>query len=570
MRIGVCIVLFLLSLGTVYAECIDDDADGHGAQGSTECLNEEIDCDDANPNIYPGATEICNGVDDNCDGVTDETGNALCDDGFYCNGEEICNGEAGCAGGQDIDCSDDIGCTADSCDEETDSCTHTTDDTLCNDGLFCNGLETCDSVQGCLQGTPADCTPNDIAAIAKCDNSPDDNDMTWDERAGFLSVCQEGTGEYVCTTGSNEMTHECSTQNCGAECEADANCPASECDVLDKCYDGTYRHYSAVVNSCLETCTCTENSCTIFSEKITDADADGYDTECDNDCNDANPNIYPGALESCNGLDDDCDGILDGSEGLSRQCGVSDIGICTFGTESCDDAGVWINCDAIMPQTEICEDGIDQNCDGKDDICAGAVFLRIFAGKDTFMREFKQFQNSNYGESTTLSVGDSRYWPFDTEAKQNNALIWFDLSEIPSNARILSADLSLFYYDFLGLIKPKAKIDVHKVSKNWEEGVGVTGKNTNYEKLNGTTWLARWYCTDDSCLWSNPGGDYGELLDTKEVMLRGWYSWDVKSGLDGEGFLLKSDTDTINSVKKFYSLESGKERAHLLVRYVVD
>ena len=41
-----------------------------------------------------------------------------------------------------------------------------------------------------------------------------------------------------------------------------------------------------------------------------DWDYDGY-TETDGDCNDIDPNIFPGAVETCDGLDNDCNGIID-------------------------------------------------------------------------------------------------------------------------------------------------------------------------------------------------------------------------------------------------------------------
>lgn len=84
------------------------------------------------------------------------------------------------------------------------------------------------------------------------------------------------------------------------------------------------------------------------------------------DCNDLDSSIHPGAIEFCNGIDDDCDELLDGSEDLSQQCGISDIGLCSYGTEVCDDTGNWINCNAVFPGTEIPDNGIDEDCDGSD------------------------------------------------------------------------------------------------------------------------------------------------------------------------------------------------------------
>ena len=53
--------------------CIDNDGDGYGQFLSDFCTYAQIDCNDANPQVNPGQTEILgNGIDDNCDGRVDE------------------------------------------------------------------------------------------------------------------------------------------------------------------------------------------------------------------------------------------------------------------------------------------------------------------------------------------------------------------------------------------------------------------------------------------------------------------------------------------------------------------
>lgn len=50
----------------------DGDGDGHG---DARCCNGKtcgIDCDDSRRGVHPDVPEVCNGRDDNCDGVTDE------------------------------------------------------------------------------------------------------------------------------------------------------------------------------------------------------------------------------------------------------------------------------------------------------------------------------------------------------------------------------------------------------------------------------------------------------------------------------------------------------------------
>jgi hypothetical protein len=87
-----------------------------------------------------------------------------------------------------------------------------------------------------------------------------------------------------------------------------------------------------------------------------DGDNDGFNANFD--CNDQNSSVYPGALESCNGLDDDCDSLQDEALGTSS-CGV---GACQMIVENCLN-GVPQVCTPGTPTAEGCN-GLDDNCDG--------------------------------------------------------------------------------------------------------------------------------------------------------------------------------------------------------------
>jgi len=78
--------------------------------------------------------------------------NGECDDGLFCNGAETCV-SGSCQSGTAPNCSDGVSCTTDACNESTDSCTHTPNNSACDDGLFCNGAETCNATLGCQAGT---------------------------------------------------------------------------------------------------------------------------------------------------------------------------------------------------------------------------------------------------------------------------------------------------------------------------------------------------------------------------------------------------------------------------------
>jgi cysteine-rich repeat protein len=116
----------------------------------------------------------------------------------------------------------------------------------------------------------------------------------------------------------------------------------------------------------------------IVNNELRDLDGDGYYSDQGrrgDDCNDSDPNIGPNATEICDGIDNNCDGVIDEgcpcTEGETRACGLS-IGSCEQGVERCDGFGNWGVCvGAILPGFEICGDGIDSNCDGLDPVCGG-------------------------------------------------------------------------------------------------------------------------------------------------------------------------------------------------------
>jgi hypothetical protein len=75
-------------------------------------------------------------------------------------------------------------------------------------------------------------------------------------------------------------------------------------------------------------------------------------------------NPFAGATtEVCDNIDNDCDGIVD--ENLTQQCGVSDVGECQYGTQTCS-SGSWGDCVGNV-------DPIDEICDSKDNNCNGEV-----------------------------------------------------------------------------------------------------------------------------------------------------------------------------------------------------
>jgi hypothetical protein len=96
----------------------------------------------------------------------------------------------------------------------------------------------------------------------------------------------------------------------------------------------------------------------------TDGDGDGVIPPTD--CDDTNSSVFPGAAELCDGLDNDCDATIDeGDPGAGAACSTGLSGECAAGTTACQAGGIVCTPDNA-PTPETCN-GIDDDCDGNID-----------------------------------------------------------------------------------------------------------------------------------------------------------------------------------------------------------
>jgi hypothetical protein len=135
------------------------------------------------------------------------------------------------------------------------------------------------------------------------------------------------------------------------------------CDGQDNDCDGTADEDFPNLG---QTCTVGVGECEASGVYVCTGDQTG--TECD---------ATPGdpVAELCDGLDNDCDGTADedNPEG-GGQCGTTDVGECEYGSYECQSPSL-VCVGNIEPVEEICENGLDDDCDGDiddQDICGSA------------------------------------------------------------------------------------------------------------------------------------------------------------------------------------------------------
>lgn len=147
-----------------------------------------------------------------------------------------------------------------------------------------------------------------------------------------------------------------------------------------------------------------------------------YTAELATDCDDQDNTVNPSVTEVCNGRDDNCNGAIDESDPAAGMgCNTGGMGICALGARTCVDGS--LACVAPPSRAESCN-GLDDDCDGTSDEGVSGCLLGIGAShgaKDLKLRTAGADQNAclkplNPPGATPV------FTPFDGHLWQGNGL----------------------------------------------------------------------------------------------------------------------------------------------------
>jgi hypothetical protein len=362
----------------------DSDADGFPA-----CL----ECDDASADVRPDATELCNTIDDDCDGTTDED-DAADAPVWYAD--------------TDGDGFGDAASTKNACSQPTGFVSDSTDCDDTDDQVFPASIEYCD-------GEDDD-----------CDTFVDEEDAV-DPATWYADTDGDGYGD---------------TTNPGYACDVPFGYVAND----DDCDDADSAEYP----SADEVCDGDDDDCDGITDESDAVDAPTwyYDADKDThgdptkllvscsaprtyvsvstDCDDTDSGVYPGASEYCDAEDDDCDGTIDEDEAVDAKTWYEDGDSDGYGDDAVTDVQCYQPTGFVSSSTD-CDDavataypGAAETCNGIDDDCDGSTDEGATSSK-TFYRDGDGDGYGDAASKTTACAAPSGYVTLSTDCDDTDS-----------------------------------------------------------------------------------------------------------------------------------------------------
>jgi hypothetical protein len=434
------------------------DADGDGWGGSTSSRSCDApasssastgDCDDREDAVYPGAAEICNDIDDDCDSLVDDadldvdlsTGSDWFVDadsdghGDAERGEPSCDAPTGSVALAD-DCDDSSALVSpdavELCNDIDDDCDTFIDDadgdvdlasaTLWYDdddsdsyGDPLDSMRSCDLPSGHVSNdddcddTSASISPADAEICDSidndCDRLIDDADLSLDSSTATRWYDDDDSDSYgdpadsslSCVSPTGHVTND---DDCNDSSASISPADTEICDGVDNDCDSAIDDADASVDLSTGSAWYDDDDADLYGDPTDSlrrcSQPSGYVSN-DDDCNDANVAISPAGREICDSVDNDCDSAIDDADSSLELSSASTwyddddsdlYGDASDSLRRCLQPSGYVSNDddcndssasASPAGTETC-DGVDNDCDGTvDDGLTSASYSAAYA-----------------------------------------------------------------------------------------------------------------------------------------------------------------------------------------------